>query len=78
MNYQKNLLIRIHHTYPDAVLEKGESLKATFAGRPGYMIMVTGDGETPIKDLELKTIILNSDNSTFSNELKKEMARNYE
>lgn len=64
MNFYKSLLIRMYHKHPDFVLKKGESLNTLFSGLPGYIISVTGDGETPIKDLELKTIILNSDNST--------------
>lgn len=53
MDYQKMLLIKFNNAWDNWVPEKDRYVIADF---PGYRLQVIGDGETPIKDLEMETI----------------------
>lgn len=53
MDYQKMLLIKFNNTYDNWVPEKDQYVIADF---PRYRLQVIGDGETPIKDLEIEII----------------------
>lgn len=54
MNFQKMLLIKFNNAYDNWVPEKGQIVSANF---PSHRLQVIGDGETPIKDLEMETIV---------------------